>query len=182
VRVTRGLKALLRTLFCSALFGCAGIPDGVQAVRDFRLEPYLGTWYEIARLDNRFERGLSDITARYGLADKGSIVVHNRGWSLKESRWKEVTGKAKPVGEPGEGRLKVSFFGPFYAGYNVIALGPGDPQWALVCGNKRSYLWILARRPYLEDEIYADLVGRAAALGFDTGALVRVDHTRAPAP
>lgn len=182
MRARRTLKAALLSLCCSALFGCAGIPDGVRAVQEFRLEPYLGTWFEIARLDNRFERGLSDITATYSLADNGSIVVKNRGWSLKESRWKEVTGKAKPVGEPGEARLKVSFFGPFYAGYNVIALDSGDPQWALVCGNNRSYLWILARTPVLADSVYTDLAERASALGFDTGALIRVEHGRAATP
>ncbi len=159
--------------------GCAGVPDGVEPVRGFDLERYLGTWYEIARLDHRFERGLTDITAQYRLRKDGDVEVINRGWDTKAEEWSEAVGRAVLVGEPDVGQLKVSFFGPFYGGYNVIDLDQENYGHALVAGPNRSYLWILAREPEIAPELLQRLVDKARGLGFPTDELIRVDHSRA---
>lgn len=159
--------------------GCTGIPEGVSAVRNFELERYLGTWYEIARLDHRFERGLSNVTATYTLRDDGGVDVQNRGYDESAGEWDEATGKAYFVGEPDVGRLKVSFFGPFYGAYNILELDHDGYRHALVAGPNRSYLWILARRPDPDPETVERLIARAAELGFPTAELIRVQHDRA---
>jgi len=158
------------------LTGCAGVPDGVEPVSDFELEPYLGTWYEIARLDNRFERGLSAITATYAMRDDGGVSVLNRGFNEKAGEWKEARGKAFFVGEKNVARLKVSFFGPFYGGYNVIALDPD--KYSMIAGSTRKYLWILAREPVLDATTLEELKRKASDLGFATDALIYVEHDR----
>lgn len=160
-------------LLCLA--GCTGVPDGVEPVRDFELPRYLGTWYEIARLDHRFERGLSRVTATYSSREDGGVKVVNRGYDAESERWEEAVGRAYFIEAPNVGRLKVSFFGPFYGGYNVIALDD-DYQWSLVAGPSRDYLWILARSPELPDDTVAELVARARALDFPTEALIFVNH------
>ncbi len=160
------------------LSGCAGIPEGTTAVSDFDISCYTGKWYEIARLDHRFERGLSEITAEYTPADDGRIIVVNRGYEKASGTWKTATGKAYQVGEPTEGRLKVSFFGPFYGGYNVLKLDQQNYQYALVSGPSRSYLWILSRTPDMETSVLEELVNHASELGFDTESLIYVEHTR----
>ena len=161
-----------------ALFvtGCVGIPDNVEPVGNFKADRYLGKWYEIARLDHSFERGLTRVTADYSLRDDGGIRVLNRGYSAQEDKWKEAEGKAFFVGRRDLGHLKVSFFGPFYGSYVVIDLDHEDYRHALVCGPDKSYLWILAREPTLEDSVKARLMAKASALGFDTSRLIFVDH------
>jgi apolipoprotein D and lipocalin family protein len=158
------------------LTGCTGIPDNVQPVDHFRLEKYLGSWYEIARLDHSFERGLSRVTATYSLRDDGGVRIINRGYSEKEGKWKEAEGKGYFVQGPTQGHLKVSFFGPFYGSYIVFELDHADYQYSLVCGPDKSYLWILARKPNMAKDVQDTLVAKAAALGFDTSALIYVDH------
>ena len=155
--------------------GCAQIPDGVTAVEGFDSDRYLGKWYEIARLDHRFERGLERVTATYSARDDGNIAVLNRGFDPAKGEWSEVEGRAKFAGAPGTAMLKVSFFGPFYGGYNVLDLDP-DYQIALVSGPTREYLWILARRPDPPREEIERLVRRAGELGFDTASLIFVAH------
>jgi apolipoprotein D and lipocalin family protein len=140
------------------------------------LEKYLGDWYEIARLDHSFERGLTRVAANYRLRDDGGIRVLNRGYSVKENSWKEAEGKAYFVKGPDQGYLKVSFFGPFYGAYIVFELDHENYQYALVCGPDTSYLWILARAPELKKEITEMLIAKAAALGFDTDQLIFVAH------
>jgi len=158
------------------LAGCTGIPENVKPVDHFKLEKYLGQWYEIARLDHSFEQGLSRVTANYTLRDDGGVRVLNRGYSEKEKKWKEAEGKAFFVKRPDQGYLKVSFFGPFYGSYVVFELDHKDYQYALVCGPNKSYLWILARSPAIKQELKDMLVAKAAALGFDTSKLIFVDH------
>jgi len=155
--------------------GCAQIPDGVTAVEGFDSDRYLGKWYEIARLDHRFERGLERVTATYSARDDGNIAVLNRGFDPAKGEWSEAEGRAKFAGAPGTAMLKVSFFGPFYGGYNVLDLDP-DYQIALVSGPTREYLWILARRPDPPREEIERLVRRAGELGFDTASLIFVAH------
>ena len=169
-------KSGLLLLLLACLTGCVGLPDNVKPVENFQVERYLGKWYEIARLDHSFERGLNQITADYSLRDDGGVRVLNRGFSAAENKWEEAEGKAYFVGEPDQGYLKVSFFGPFYGSYVVIELDHEHYQYALVCGPDKSYLWILARTPALDENILNALIAKAAALGFDTGKLIRVEH------
>ena len=164
-------------LVVALLAGCAQIPDGVQAVEGFDTQRYLGKWYEIARLDHRFERGLTNVTAVYTAREDGSIGVLNRGFDPEKGEWQQAEGRANLAGEPGTGMLKVSFFGPFYGGYNVVELDP-DYQLSLVSGPDRSYLWILARQPDQPRDAVERFVKRAAELGFDTSALIFGTHDR----
>jgi apolipoprotein D and lipocalin family protein len=163
-------------LFALLLAGCVSIPENVRPVENFRLEDYLGKWYEIARLDHSFERGLTRVTAEYTLRDDGGVKVVNRGYSAQEGKWKNAEGKAYFVQSPELGYLKVSFFGPFYGSYIVFELDQEQYQYALVSGPDTSYLWILAREPKISESLRDELVQRAAALGFDTNALIFVEH------
>ncbi len=156
---------------------CSTLPQGVTAVKSFDKEKYLGKWYEIARLDNRFERNLNNTTAHYSLNPNGAIKVVNRGFNHVTGEWSQATGKAKFVGSEDVARLKVSFFGPFYSGYNVIALDSAY-QYALVSGSKRKYLWILAREPSIPEEVKRNYVTNAKNLGYDTKSLIWVKHNK----
>lgn len=169
---------MLRTLvlmLAVLVAGCGQIPEGLTAVEGFEQDRYLGKWYEIARLDHRFERGLEQVTANYSVRDDGSIDVLNRGFDTAKGEWREARGKARFAGDPGIAMLRVSFFGPFYGGYNVLDLDR-DYQIALVAGPTRDYLWILARRPDPSREEVDRLVRRAGELGFDTASLIYVTH------
>ena len=163
-------------IFALLVLGCVGIPDGVKPVNHFQSERYLGKWYEIARLDHSFERGLKHVSAEYSRREDGGIRVINRGYSAKESKWKEAEGRAYFVNRPDQGFLKVSFFGPFYGSYVIMELDRTNYGWALVCGPDRSYLWILARSTRLDEETQKQLIAKAAALGFDTGKLIYPQH------
>ena len=165
-------------LLLMSLPGCTGVPDGLEPVREFELERYLGTWYEIGRLDHRFERGLTDVSATYALREDGEIEVRNRGFEPEKQRWKEAIGRARPIGAPDTGSLKVSFFGPFYGGYHVIALDRERYGSAMVSGPDRGYLWILAREKQISPERRDALVDQARASGFDVDALIWVEHSR----
>jgi apolipoprotein D and lipocalin family protein len=158
------------------LTGCVGTPDNVNPVDNFRLEKYLGKWYEIARLDHSFERGLTRVTADYSLRDDGSVRVLNRGYSEKENKWKEAEGKAYFVQRTDQGYLKVSFFGPFYGSYIVFELDHENYQYSLVSGPDKSYLWILARSPEIKKDLKERLIAKAAAMGFDTSKLIFVEQ------
>jgi len=155
------------------LTGCVGIPAHIQPVEGFDAQRYLGVWYEIARLENRFEAGLEQVSAEYSPRDDGGLNVLNRGFDPAAGRWKEAEGKAFFVGPPTQGRLKVSFFGPFYGAYNIIALDEGY-GWSLVCGQNLSYLWILSRTPSLPEELTHRLVAKAKDLGFAVDNLIFV--------
>lgn len=168
---------LIASILTVLLAGCGQIPEGVQAVGGFDVGRYLGKWYEIARLDHRFERGLEDISATYTARDDGGIDVQNRGFDPAKGEWREARGRARFAGSPEIGNLEVSFFGPFYGGYNVVELDP-DYEIALVVGPTRSYLWILARRPDPSRAEVDRLVRRARELGFDTDSLIYVPHSR----
>jgi apolipoprotein D and lipocalin family protein len=168
----RVLAVLLTAVSCLA--GCTGVPDGVQPVEDFELERYLGRWYEIARLDHSFERGLTRVSAEYSPGEDGSVIVLNRGYSAEDG-WQSAEGKALFMGPADQGYLKVSFFGPFYGSYIVFELDP-DYQYAFISGNSKSYLWLLARTPTVSPELRAHFVQRAAELGFPVEQLIFVDQ------
>lgn len=172
-------RRLFATLCLGAallLSGCATAPPpGVSAVSPFDLKRYLGTWFEVARLDHRFERGLSQVSATYSLNADGSVKVLNRGYNAEKGAWSEAEGRALFTGNANTGSLKVSFFGPFYGGYHVIALDPGY-RWAMVIGPDPSYLWILAREPRIGNDVRANLLAQASAAGVNTPELIWVDH------
>lgn len=159
-------------LICSLLTACTGVPEGVKVVDGFELNRYLGTWYEIARLDHSFERGLSDIRAEYSLNADGTVKVLNSGFDSEQSERQTAIGKAHFVGNADIGSLEVSFFGPFYGAYNIIALDKKTYRYAMIAGPNRDYLWILARTPTLDKATLQDLVAQAAELGFATEQLI----------
>lgn len=168
-RVTKAVLLLF-------LGGCVSLPEGIVPVKEFDLERYLGTWYEIARLDHSFERGLSHVTAEYSRREDGGVKVVNRGYSAARGG-EEAVGRAYFVNSSKVGQLKVSFFGPFYGGYNIFALDHEDYQWALVCGPSRDYLWILGRTPKLAPELVSSLVKKAEKQGFLTNELIWVEQS-----
>ena len=173
--LTRALGLAIALGVGACLLGaCTGMPDRVTPVSDFDVERYLGKWYEIARLEHSFEKGLEQVTAHYSARADGGIKVVNRGFDASRGEWRQAEGRAYFMGDRQTGRLKVSFFGPFYGSYNIIELDRPGYRYALVCGPDTSYLWILARRPDLDPLIVEQLVSRAAALGFDTSRLIYV--------
>lgn len=147
------------------------IPPGVNAITDFDKEKYLGKWYEIARLDFYWEKGLQNVTADYSLNINGSIKVINSGYDVKNSKWKRSEGKAKFVGDETTGQLKVSFFGPFYSGYNIIAIDK-EYKYALVAGHSLHYLWLLSREKTMPENITSEYLFIAQTAGFPIEDLV----------
>lgn len=171
----------MKRILCLMLLGmcgCAQIPQGVVAITGFDVQRYLGTWYEIARLDHSFERGLINVIATYSLNDNGSLRVVNRGFDPKRNKWKQAEGRAYFVSRPDIGSLKVSFFRPFYGGYNILDLDKKNYSYVLICGNSRSYLWILAREPQLSESVTGSLIQKAKKLGFNTEALIYVQQKK----
>jgi len=165
----------LLLLLLLLLAGCTGLPEGVTPVAGFRVQDYLGRWYEIARLDHSFERGLEQVTAEYSLREDGGIRVVNRGYSGERGDWKEAVGRARFARGEDEGFLEVSFFGPFYGSYVIFEIDPGY-QYAFVTSYDKSYLWLLARTPVVERGVIRAFLEKSQALGFDTGKLIFVEH------
>lgn len=151
------------------------IPKGAVAVNPFDAEKYLGKWYEIARMDYRFEKNMDNVTAQYSLQEDGTIQVDNRGFHTLKAEWKESIGKAKFVKDRNTARLKVSFFGPFYAGYNVIAVDE-NYQYALVVGDNLQYMWILSRETTIPESVKMAYLEKAAAIGYKTDELIWTLH------
>lgn len=175
--MNRKMKPLMVSLLLLMTVVGRGSEMVAEAVKNFDLESYLGTWYEIARLDHSFERGLTNVTANYTLKENGSVKVLNRGYSDKKSTWKSATGRAKFTDDPNVGALRVSFFWPFYGGYNVVLLAE-NYSYALVAGDSEKYLWILAREPELNQDIMSSLLERARELGYSTENLIYVSHEK----
>ena len=142
-----------------------------STVKTLDLSSYLGTWYELARFDHTFERGLQEVMAFYELRDDGKIDVINSG--IKNGKYKVAYGKAKLTDETGV--LRVSFFGPFYSDYRVLMLDD-DYEYALVGGKNDKYLWILSRNPELEDEDYDKILTEASRRGYDISRLIWIDQ------
>lgn len=176
----RAIVGALVVVGIGALFtSCSNktIPDKAKAVENFDKTSYLGKWYEIARLDFKFEKGLNNTTAEYSLKDNGMIKVDNKGYDYKKDKWKQSIGKAKFVGDETIAMLKVSFFGPFYGGYNVIAIDKGY-KYALIAGDSLDYLWILSRETTIPEAIKQDYLKKAEEIGYTTSNLVWVEHTK----
>ncbi|BHH82615.1 lipocalin family protein [Desulforhopalus sp. 52FAK] len=172
------MKKLLIGLASFLLSGCMGMPKGVTPIEDFVLNDYLGKWYEIARLDHSFERGLSNVSATYSLREDGGVSVINRGYSTANENWKTAEGKAYFVGSDNTGHLKVSFFGPFYSSYVIFELDEKEQSYAFVSGYNNSYLWLLSRTPTVLDEVKSAFIHKAQNLGFDTDSLIFVDQEK----
>ncbi|BDY04548.1 lipocalin family protein [Ferrimonas sp. YFM] len=158
-------------VFALLLAGCSSAPEGIEPVRPFELERYLGTWHEVARLDHSFERGLTNVTAEYSMREDGGIHVVNRGIRQETGEVSEAIGRAYPVGQPDVAHLKVSFFGPFFGAYVVFELDP-EYQYAFVSGPNRDYLWLLARTPKVSEAVMTRFRSRAVELGFDLQPLI----------
>ncbi len=171
-----GALALATGIFAFSKSGKT-IPEGAVAVTPFDKGRYLGKWYEIARLDFRFEKGLNNTTANYSLNENGTIKVVNRGYDYAKNKWKQSTGKAKFVGDTNVAMLKVSFFGPFYGGYNVIALDE-NYQYALIAGDSLKYLWILSRTKTIPEDIKQKYLEIAKNIGYKTNELVWPEHDK----
>lgn len=170
------MNKVLMVVLAMLLGGCLGMPKTVQPVNNFELDRYLGTWYEIARLDHSFERGLTRIQAEYSLRDDGGVRVLNKGYSVEKQAWQEAEGKAYFVESPDQGYLKVSFFGPFYGSYVVFGLDQENYQYAFVSGPDTTYLWLLARTPQVAPEVLEAFKQAARERGFDTEQLIYVKH------
>jgi apolipoprotein D and lipocalin family protein len=165
-----------------AFFGCRSSPKPFQGVHGFDKAKYLGKWYEIARFDFSFEKDLTHTTAEYSLEKDGSIRVINQGYNPKRLKWQKATGKARFTESDTLGELEVSFFGPFYGDYNVIALDK-DYQYALIAGSSTKYMWILSRTKTIPEEIKREYLEIAKTNGFDTGNLIWVQQDdSAPLP
>lgn len=174
--VSRGVLAMVVGVL--GLSACSTAPpEGLQAVTPFDVQRYQGTWFEIARLDHSFERDMSDVSARYSVQADGSVQVINRGFNTVKKEWKEAIGKALFTGDSQRASLKVSFFGPFYGGYHVVALDSAY-RWAMVVGPDRDYLWILARDKQLEPAVKTQLLEQARAFRLPVEKLIWVSHTR----
>lgn len=172
----KGMRLFLCMPMLLFLYGCMGVPAGIRPVDGFDLDRYLGRWYEIARLDHPFERGLERVTADYSLRDDGGVKVVNRGFSRDEETWKEAEGRAYFAGGQNEGYLKVSFFGPFYGSYVIFELDKENYQYAFVTGPNRSYLWFLSRTPTVRKGLTDRFITRSRELGFDTDKLIFVEQ------
>ncbi|MBR7653515.1 lipocalin family protein [Brucella oryzae] len=150
------------------------IPKGIVPVKPFDLTRYIGKWYEIGRLENRFERGLTRTTAEYSLNPDQTVKVVNRGFDPWKARWTQATGTARFVRSANEGALKVSFFGPFYGGYNIVDIDEDDYQWSIIVGSTRSYFWVLSREPEASGELKARAVAQALLLGINPDTILWV--------
>jgi apolipoprotein D and lipocalin family protein len=160
------LAALLTT-------SCTQVPTGITPVSPFDINNYLGEWHEIARLDHSFERGLTKVTAQYSLREDGGVKVINRGYNAEDDRWEEAEGKAYFVADSNTGRLKVSFFGPFYGGYNIAKLEP-DYSMALVIGPSLQYAWLLSRVPTPSAELCQRYFSNAESLGIQPSQWIQI--------
>lgn len=170
-------KILFLLGLCLFIFSCKSIPDKAEPVSKFNVDQYVGKWYEIARIDFKFEKDLNNTTAQYTLNSDGTVKVLNKGFNYVKNEWTEREGKAKFRDAKDVGALKVSFFGPFYSGYNVIALDD-NYKYALVAGKNLDYLWILAREKKIPEAVKADFLAKAKAIGYDTNRLIWVEHNK----
>lgn len=175
MKANTSLKSILTLILFFGISACATIPKGATAVDSFQKEKYLGKWYEIARMDFKFERDLNNTTAEYSLNENGTIKVDNNGYNTKDKEWSQAIGKAKFIGKDTKAMLKVSFFGPFYGGYNVIAID-NNYQYALVAGKDLSYLWILSRETTIPESIRTEYLKLAESIGYKTSELIWVEH------
>lgn len=162
------------TTLCFCLAGCHGYPKRVSPIENFNATKFMGTWYEIARLDHSFERGLSRVSATYRL-ENDQIKIVNRGYSEKQKKWKVATGVAVFAKEQDQGYLHVSFFGPFSSTYLIFERG-ANYEYAFVCGPTTNYLWLLSRKQTGNEELIKTFRQQALSKGFAADELIIVNH------
>ena len=162
-------KIFLMALSAMLFTGCESAKLDNSTVKSVDLSRYLGSWYEIARFDHSFERGMEYAMAHYTMRDDGKIDVLNTG--IKDGRAKDAKGIAKTTNQ--QGLLRVSFFGPFFSDYRIMMLD-AEYQYVLVGGGNQNYLWILSRTPQLEDSTKTLILAEAERRGYDTNKLIWV--------
>ena len=158
------------------LSACTGVAPGMKPVSNFDVDRYLGKWYEIARLDHSFERGMNNVSAEYTKREDGGIRVLNRGYSVKNKAWEDAEGKAYFIAGPAVGHLKVSFFGPFYGSYVIAELDQEDYQYAFVTSYNKKYLWLLARDTTVPQAVEDKFMTLARNNGYAVDELIFVEH------
>ena len=161
---------------CLLISSCLSVPNGVAPIQNFELDRYVGRWYEVARLDHSFERGLEAVTANYSLREDGGIRVINSGRDINSGELQQAEGRAYFVDKSNIGHLKVSFFGPFYGSYVIFELDQIDYQYAFVAGNSTDYLWLLARTPAVSEAVLSNFKQKASKYGFNTDDLIFVQQ------
>ncbi|KIA96604.1 hypothetical protein OC25_02415 [Pedobacter kyungheensis] len=174
---TKTTCLLVGLLALSLIYSCASIPKNAKAVQPFLPDAYLGKWYEIARFDYIFERNLDNVTANYSKGKNGEIKVLNKGFNYKKQKWSSSEGIAKFTGAENTAALKVSFFRPIYAAYNVIAIDK-DYKYAMVAGKNLNYLWLLSRQKTMPMALQRAYLKQAEEIGYDTGKLIYVKHDK----
>lgn len=143
-----------------------------HTITQLNLQRYMGKWYEIARYDHRFERGLQGVTAEYSFREDGKIKVQNCGYKENLNGKKKCsTGKARLPKDGQSGKLEVAFFLSIYSDYNILELSE-DYEWALIGSSTDKYLWILSRTPHLAPEILSQILEKARLRGYDTNRLI----------
>jgi len=158
------------------LVGC-GVeqPSGITPVKNFKVKKYMGHWYEVARLDHRFERGLNSVTVDYALIPTGGFTSKSSGYLAKQQAWRAAEGLASFVAGEKLGFLKISYMRPFYDPYVIFKLDE-DYEWAFVAGKDKSFLWLLSREPDVDWDVREDFISEAKQLGFDTSQLIFIEH------
>jgi len=151
-------------------------PKSFKVIENFDIMMYLGKWYEIARMDFKYEKNLSNVTASYQQNSHGEITVKNRGYDELKREWKEANGKALFNGKEHQGALKVSFFGPFFSGYNIIAMNPYYEN-VLIFGEDTRYMWILSRKKEIPVHVKKIFIEIAQKAGYDTDRLTWTQHS-----
>lgn len=172
-------RIALLALLALCMTACVSIPEKATAVKDFKQDKFLGTWYEIARFDFKYEKDMDLVTAQYTLREDGKIRVDNKGYNVVKKEWQQKIGKAKSVGSDTDGRLKVSFFGPFYSGYNVVSIDE-DYNYVLVMGNDLDYIWFLSRTKDMPEAIKTKYKKMAEEVGYDLSRLRWTDQKMKP--
>jgi len=172
------MKRIIISSFTLLLFACSGkqYPNNIQPVSDFELDRYLGTWYEMARLDHSFERGLQQVSATYSMREDGGVQVLNKGFDTEKQQWSESIGKAYFIQNENIGHLKVSFFGPFYGTYVVFKLDT-NYQYAFIAGNNYDYLWLLSRTAEIPSDLREEFTELVASKGYKVDDLLWVDQS-----
>ncbi|WP_027418280.1 lipocalin family protein [Crocinitomix catalasitica] len=169
------MKYLIYVASLVFLFSCAQNKE-LATANKVDLEKYAGTWYEIARLPNKFETNLTCVTANYSLMEDGKVRVLNKGMDSETKRWETAEGWAKIPNSDYPGQLKVTFFWPFAGDYYIMNLGE-NYEYAMIGSPSRDYFWILSRDKTMDKTLYNDLIQLASEKGFDTGKVKIVDQT-----
>lgn len=176
-KLSINLMLLLMGASFVLMTSCRSIPKSATVIKDFDASKYVGTWYEIARIDFKHERNLNNTAAQYSLKDNGDIKVVNSGFNYLKNEWTQREGNAKFRGAKNIGALKVSFFGPFYSGYNIYALDK-EYKYVLIGGKNYDYLWILSREKSIPNHVKQHYLRIASNFGYNVNDLLWVEHDK----